>query len=122
MKPYALINPNCENDLYIIKPGEIKIIGRAHDCGIILNNPTTSRHHARINHDADGTIYISDKNSENGTYYTRNDEEHRIIEKTQVFNNDRIRLGNISLLLKKIDLTALERKRNRDTDVIEDII
>lgn len=116
MKPYALINPNCQNELYAINPGEIKSIGRSNDCEIRLLDPTVSRHHAKIMHEVDGTIYMWDTKSENGTYYTRNNETHRINSKTQVFSGDRINIGNkISLLLKKINIISLETKMNEDT-------
>jgi pSer/pThr/pTyr-binding forkhead associated (FHA) protein len=119
MKPYALVYPNIDiENLYIIKPGEMKTIGRGKDCGIRLTDPTVSRHHAKIDYENDGTLFMWDLGSENGTFYKRFDEEERITTKTQLFRGDIIRFGTkISLLLKKIDLIAEENKTEEDTQV-----
>lgn len=49
----------------LLSEGE-QLVGRAPECGICVNEPTVSRHHARITV-ADGKVTVEDLDSSNGT-------------------------------------------------------
>ena len=56
----------CERQSHPLRAGE-NLVGRAHDCRVVLTAPTVSRHHALITIDAEGCT-IRDLDSKNGTY------------------------------------------------------
>jgi len=70
-------------------------IGRGLDNDVVLSDPTTSRHHARLFVDG-GSIYIEDLRSMNGTYVGGERVKSSIILLDAVF-----KLGALELVVRK---------------------
>lgn len=68
-------------------------IGKALDNNYRLDDPHVSRHHALLSKDDEGTMYIEDLGSTNGTFV--NDVQ---IVRKKITLSDRIRLGDYALL------------------------
>ena len=56
----------CDGTSHLLSEGA-NIVGRAQDSRVVLDDPTVSRHHALITIE-DGTIWIKDLDSKNGTF------------------------------------------------------
>jgi hypothetical protein len=65
------------------------VLGRSHDCGCVLGDPTVSRRHARLTHTESGWT-LRDLASSNGTYLNG----ARITETAPVHPGDEVRLGS----------------------------
>jgi hypothetical protein len=76
--------------------GERTRIGRSPDCEIFLDDVTVSRHHAVLV-ERDGTFFIEDQGSLNGTFVNR-----RRIDNQELENGDELQIG-------KYRLTFVER-------------
>ena len=87
---------------------EIKTCGREPSCDLVLEDPTLSRLHARIELADDGLVSIQDAGSSNGTFLNRNDTWIRVRRVTLCIG-DRIRFGDIEVPLER--LTAVFGKR-----------
>ena len=70
------------------------IIGRAADCGILLNDGGISREHARVEKDERGEVWITDLGSTNGTYFL----DGRRIDRHVLRDGDKIRVGHDTIL------------------------
>lgn len=68
------------------------ILGRSDDCGIRIDSPGVSRHHARLAVGPDG-VSIEDLGSKNGTLVGRT----RVRQPVALRDGDRIRLGSARL-------------------------
>jgi hypothetical protein len=76
--------------------GERTRIGRSPDCDIFLDDVTVSRNHATLV-ERDGSFYVEDQASLNGTFVNR-----RRIDSAQLENGDELQIG-------KYRLTFVER-------------
>jgi len=74
----------------------VTLLGRGKDCGLVINDASVSRIHAKISRDADGTIRLEDLKSSNGTFVNG-----RRIEKETLRHADRVRFG---MLEYRVDL------------------
>ncbi len=79
-----------------VAPGDY-IIGRESGCTLVVAVDGVSRRHAKlvINYDQ---AFIEDLGSSNGTYVA----ERKIAEKTRLFPNQPIRIGTVSLQIKRL--------------------
>jgi hypothetical protein len=67
--------------------GDATTIGRSPDCGIFLDDVTVSRKHAVL-HQRDGSIFIEDQGSLNGTFVNR-----KRVESAQLEDGDEVQIG-----------------------------
>ena len=72
------------------------VLGTAADCDIVLTDPYLSSKHSVIRHE-NGEFMFIDLDSTNGSYW--NDEK---ISKTELIDNDKIRLGRTELKFKSL--------------------
>jgi len=72
------------------------VLGTAADCDIVLTDPYLSSKHSVIRHE-NGEFMLIDLDSTNGSYW--NDEK---ISKTELIDNDKIRLGRTELKFKSL--------------------
>jgi pSer/pThr/pTyr-binding forkhead associated (FHA) protein len=125
MKPIALIRivneEDCDSQKYEILPGKVRTIGRSEENNIIIQDPKISRKHATVEYTYDGTIYVWDNQSTNGTFYLRNGEINEIQKRTQLFNQDiliinkdyKFKIEKINPLAEK---NAKQKKSVQDTE------
>ena len=73
-------------------------VGRTHDNALIIENSSVSSVHAAFTTSANGTIFVSDLGSSNGTFV--NGVQIVMGEKTIVKSGDRLRLGDIEVTLE----------------------
>ena len=83
------------------KPGTIRLeealqVGRAEACQIRLGDTYISQFHARL-FPRDGTWYIEDLGSTNGTYLNR----HRVSGSVELQAGDEVRVGKTTLELRR---------------------
>jgi pSer/pThr/pTyr-binding forkhead associated (FHA) protein len=71
--------------------GERTRIGRSPDCEVFLDDVTVSRHHAVLI-DRNGTFFIEDEGSLNGTFLNR-----RRIESAELSDDDEVQIGKYRL-------------------------
>ena len=79
-------------------------IGSEPGCDLYLEHISVSGHHANLNLAADGSINLSDCESQNGTFLNRSDCWVRV-RKVTLCIGDRIRFGDTEVVLQ--DLTEL---------------
>jgi adenylate cyclase len=72
---------------------EATTIGREEDCDIVLPDPRVSRKHAMLYRTQDGSYYLSDEGSSNGSYVNA----ARIQLPTRLKDGDQISIGSINL-------------------------
>ncbi len=73
-------------------------VGRTHDNALIIENSSVSSVHAAFTISAQGTVYLSDLGSSNGTFV--NGVQIVMGEKTIVKSGDRLKLGDIEITLE----------------------
>ena len=67
-----------------LNPTERNLLGRDWKCGIVLNDPQSSRIHAEVFTDEDGW-WISDNGSSNGTYVSGQPIDNaRLVDGTEI--------------------------------------
>lgn len=81
-----------------------KTCGRDPACDLVIEHPTVSRFHARIELAQDGVVWVQDDDSSNGTFLNRCDRWTRV-SKTSLCIGDGIRFGDFKVPLEQI--TAL---------------
>jgi len=79
-----------------IGPGSIRTLGRAARADFVMDVPLVSRFHCRFTSPADGSLLLEDLRSTNGTFV--ND---RRVERVQLTQGDRIRLGRVELVVER---------------------
>lgn len=72
------------------------LIGRASKCKVVITDPYASQVHARVFR-RDGTFYLEDMGSTNGTYLNRK----KVSSATPVSRGDRARIGKTELEFRK---------------------
>ena len=87
---------------------KIRNCGRDRSCELVLEHPTVSRFHARVELADDGRISLQDSESRNGTFLNRNDTWIRV-SRVVLCIGDRIRFGDNEVSLAQ--LTALFGRR-----------
>ena len=83
---------------YILK---VKTIGREGSCDLVLEHTTASRQHARLELAEDGSMWVVDAESSNGTFLKRNDGWIRVLRVTLCIG-DRIRFGDSEVPLQQL--------------------
>lgn len=79
-----------------VVPGEY-VIGREPGCGLVVPVEGVSRKHAKLTINFDNA-FIEDLGSSNGTYVA----ERKIAESTRLFPNQTIRLGSVTMQLRRL--------------------
>ena len=80
-----------------IRLGEAPVlIGRAEDATLVLDDDYASTRHARLTRNDDGTVYLEDLGSTNGTYLDRT----RVVAPTSVPIGAPIRIGRTVIELR----------------------
>jgi hypothetical protein len=74
------------------------VLGRSHDCGCVMSDPTVSRRHARLTRTESGWK-LRDLASSNGTYLNG----ARITETASVRSGDEVWLGSVRLRLVRAE-------------------
>lgn len=75
-------------ELKVLPIAERAVIGRSMRNDVVITDSTVSGIHCEFTYE-DGKLYLTDKNSTNGTYLN----EERIIEKTEVHKGDILEIG-----------------------------
>jgi pSer/pThr/pTyr-binding forkhead associated (FHA) protein len=88
---------------------KFKTCGRDTSCELVIEHPTVSRLHARIELAEDGLLVLKDADSSNGMYLNRNDSWIRASRVT-LCAGDRIRFGDCEVALER--LTAVFGNRS----------
>lgn len=98
-----------------LEPNRCYVFGRTRDCDIVVEDMTSSRHHARLTVGANcHPVTIEDLNSRNGTYV--NDE--KVTGRTVLRSGSRIRIGATLYLLSLADAPAQREDEMLDTGTI----
>ncbi|MBK6848448.1 MAG: GGDEF domain-containing protein [Proteobacteria bacterium] len=79
--------------------GDCVAIGRDDTSGVVLADPGVSRRHAEVVCEPDGSYWLRDCGSRNGTYLNA----VRITERTLLHENDRLQIGLLSVLRFTLD-------------------
>jgi two-component system cell cycle response regulator len=90
---------------WIAHPGSSGTIGRASDADLVVQDPSVSRYHARIEVDSAGELVLVDQQSTNGT--TVNDQP--VDGQMLIRPGDRVVVGAVSLLVEKMSPAELEQ-------------
>ncbi len=91
---------------------DMRTIGRAADCDIVLDHGSVSRLHATVQPTADGYLAVVDAGSSNGTYLQRNGHWIRV-QRVILGTQDRIRFGDQELPLERLVGLFGQRERIR---------
>ncbi len=93
------------------------LIGRSHDCDLVLASPNVSRKHALIEKRQDGNFYIKDLGSKNGIYF-----ENKRVEELLLGDTTKITVGPF-IITVKIDSVAeqSDEKAFKDSSFVKDI-
>jgi pSer/pThr/pTyr-binding forkhead associated (FHA) protein len=90
-------------------------IGRARECGLLLDNLGVSRRHARLRHVA-GRFIVEDENSTNGVFVNG----RRIAASAEVGPDDEIQIGKFVLTLRpareEVEEPEVENRENAATE------
>lgn len=87
-RPGTIVMPSGDR----IELTDETLIGRLNDCGIVITDGNTSRHHARINRSGSGFV-IADLNSTNGTFVNGD----ALVADHRLADGDIITVGSVSL-------------------------
>lgn len=79
----------------------IKTCGREPSTELVLEHPSVSRLHARIELAGDGLVFVQDAGSSNGTFLNRNETWIRV-SRVMLCIGDRIRFGDCEVPLDRI--------------------
>jgi len=91
---------------------KIKTCGRDSSCDLVLEHPTVSRVHAKVELAENGLVSLQDNDSRNGMYLNRNDTWIRA-RKITLCIGDRIRLGEIEVPLEQFAAVFGDRSKAR---------
>lgn len=73
------------------------IVGTAGDCDVRVNDEYASSRHARVTRRGDGTFWIEDLGSTNGTHITRRGAHYRVGPPMRVLPGDTITIGRSTI-------------------------
>ena len=79
----------------------VKTIGRETSCDLVIEDATISRQHASIELADEGSVWVVDADSRNGSFLHRNDAWIRF-RKVTLCVGDRIRLGDYEVPLQQL--------------------
>jgi len=79
-------------DEFRLDPGNKFVIGRGQECDLVVKDLQCSRKHVEFTVREDGTAFIEDLGSGNGTYVNE-----KRVNRSEIFPGDRIRLGSVIL-------------------------
>ena len=83
--------------------GSEEVVGRGHDCSIVIDSPELSRRHARFPAYSDKWV-VEDCGSRNGVWLNN----ERVEPRKTVSNGDTIRFGRIPFRFEVVSMTATE--------------
>lgn len=89
---------------------DIMSIGRVAGNDVVLNDPRVSRRHAMLYRTQDGSYYLVDEGSSNGSYVNA----VRITLPTRLDDGDRISIGSTNLLFRQPEAAAAVAAGERD--------
>ena len=87
----------------------IKTLGQDESCDLVLDDPTVSAFHARIELLEDGLVFVHDKGTAGGTFLNRNDTRIRV-RSISLCIADRLCFGKVEVPLEQ--LTAVFGESN----------
>lgn len=88
----VLRGPGCEPGTQFVLEAEVTEVGRHPECGIVLDHPTVSRHHAEVRHEG-RRVVLRDLGSLNGTYVNR-----ETVDSAVLGEGDEIWIGTFRLV------------------------
>jgi len=100
LKVEILRGPADKGKVFEFGAGETVVIGRGTECNAHINDPESSRKHARIFTEG-GRIYLEDQDSKNGTFLNG-----RTVLKSALANDDQILVGSTLLAVRDLPLKA----------------
>lgn len=90
------------------------VIGRAHDCAIVINNPTVSTHHCELLPTEEGGYQLNDLGSTNGTRVNTH-EAHA----TPLQSKDIVQVGSVELLYDGVSAKTVKTHAYAEAQVEE---
>lgn len=99
----------------IYKAKNNSIIGRGANVYITINDSAVSRDHAKISTLGSRRVFVEDLGSKNGTYVNTSK-----IEKTELFDGDKVRIGNTILKFDILDEVEMSFQDKLFASSIED--
>lgn len=93
---------------WVAHPGSKGIIGRSPDADLVVNDPSVSRHHARIELSPSGELSIVDQRSTNGTFVNQLPVDGR----ARIRPGDRVVVGAVVVLIESMSPSELSQLRN----------
>ncbi|MHA6799142.1 FHA domain-containing protein [Bounagaea algeriensis] len=76
--------------------GERVVLGRHHDCDLVLDDTTVSAQHAEISREADGHYRIHDVGSLNGVFLNRNP-----VTTAELHDRDELWIGKVRFIFEQ---------------------
>jgi pSer/pThr/pTyr-binding forkhead associated (FHA) protein len=89
---FLITNLGSGESQLLLQPQGVWTIGRNRDAAISLQDPMLSRRHAVIQYGQDGTFFLVDLNSMNGTFVNGSKVQHR----HALQDGDVILMGNVA--------------------------
>ena len=93
------------------------LIGRHPECGIVINDPTVSRHHATVVEIEPGHYLIKDEKSSCGTFVMQAAAWSKVTT-ARLSENDPIRLGAYETTIKRL-LVEVQRAPDQVSRTVE---
>src|SRR4051812_24995888 len=97
-----------EYDRRELRDGRTLTIGRAPDCDVSIHDIILSRHHCRVEQDADGKWVVVDLDSKNGTQYLGHNIERHVLR-----DKDELRIGRTRLTFMAGAFVRAKNARNK---------
>ncbi len=76
--------------------GERVVLGRHHDCDLVLDDTTVSARHAEISREADGHYWVRDAGSLNGVFLNR-----QPVTTADLYDRDELWLGKVRFIFEQ---------------------
>jgi hypothetical protein len=92
---FVALNGEQKGEDFRVRDGQ-NILGSSAEADIVIHDPTVTGKHASLRY-KDGTFFLTDLDSSNGTFINDNSEP---IAREQLKDNDVVRLGETSLKFK----------------------
>lgn len=91
----------------LLRPPSPVHIGRSGDCGVVIDHPSVSRVHARLDHE-NGRWRLTDMDSKNGTFVGGVRIASQVLEEVSW-----LRVGDVACEFRPLDAEALARAEQR---------